>query len=54
MWVLFIVSTLIGSDTDAKVTHFQQFDTEIQCIIDQAILEVSFQNNETSFCLYEK
>ena len=36
------------------LTHFQQFETEMQCTIDQAILELSFQDNETALCLHDK
>lgn len=49
MWTLWIVSTIVDS-AEPKYTRYAEFETAMSCHIEQAVVEVTFTQNEIAYC----
>ena len=50
MWVLLVIS-YISEYNDYKVTEFNRYANQNQCIINQTVLESTFKDNEKAVCI---
>lgn len=53
MWILVILSTIYGTD-EVKITHYDLYQNETKCRIEQAVLEATFENQEVAVCMENK
>ena len=52
MWILFVLS-FIPEYNEYKVTEFNRYDSQKQCLINQAVLEATFEQGEKAICVNE-
>jgi len=52
VWILLIIS-FIPEHNEYRGTEFNRYNTQQQCDINLAVLQVSFEDNEGAVCYYE-
>lgn len=51
MWVLFVVNTILTDQGgELKWTKFAEYENELSCFVERAILIEDFKNGETAVC----
>lgn len=54
MWVLFVIDTIINSHVrdEVKYVRYDEYATELDCVVEAIDLYYTFQNNEEAICKY--
>jgi|TARA_B110000305_G_C19303156_1_gene570151 hypothetical protein len=53
VWILLILNTVLGID-EIKVTHWDTYKTQNECLLERAVLTVTFTQGEKAVCVEEE
>ena len=57
MWILFVISEVMCDSDDntceLKYTYYEQYESQMSCDIEMAILETTFMSDERAICVEE-